>query len=98
MNRRGFFARTFGGIATACLAPFLPKATTPLLPTPQRFAYHPSAYALLCDPIDLTKVSRMDVLFGWSALKPEQACRVGGEVEPTGSFLKYLERERDLLN
>lgn len=92
MNRRELFRRTLGAIAAAVGHPLLPTK----LPTPDRIAFHPNAFMLTMGrPVT---PMRYDILYGISPANfgVDFEWNEVLERESTGSFLQYLDREKEL--
>lgn len=67
MKRRKFLSSLAQTAAVVAAAPFVPAL--PALPV-QGLKYHPDAFAMVMAPI------RVDVLYGYSVIRPDLACRV----------------------
>lgn len=81
IGRRGFLA----SLAALVGVPFLPAPAI----APQSLAFHPEAFSLTMAP--LRWVNRIDVLYGFSALNPEFACRIKSEpFRASDNYRAYL--------
>ncbi len=88
IGRRGFLG-LLAGAATVASLPKLPT-TESLVPVfPMGIAFHRDAFALVSPPI-----TRMDILWGFSNVCPEMACRIMSDNDPSYR-LKLLECKLD---
>ncbi len=65
ITRRGFFA-------ALAAVPVAVKAVM-AAPAPPQLMFHPDAFSLAMQP---AHVQRLDVMYGWAAVRPELACRI----------------------